>query len=113
MPWIARGNSSLLTVALQLSYETDAEVQGYASNAMAAMAGLPSQAQEAAVLRLVALMQSDGLIAPLLAIRGLAKEPTAIDSRLRFSVDGLMLRHPSRRVRAEAANLIRRSDEPA
>ncbi|OBA77367.1 hypothetical protein A5641_19310 [Mycobacterium sp. 1554424.7] len=104
-----RRNSWLLTMALQLSYETDAEVQGHASSAMATMVAFPSEARDAAIRRLLALMESDSLIAPLLAIRGLAREPTAIDSRLRSGVERLVSRHPSRRVRTEAADLIRRS----
>jgi hypothetical protein len=104
-----RRNSWLLTMALQLSYETDAEVQGYASSAMATMVSFPSEARGAAIRRLLALMESDSLIAPLLAIRGLAREPTAIDLRLRAGVERLMSRHPSRRVRTEAADLIRAS----
>ena len=46
----------------------DAAIQGCASNAMAAMVGAPSEAREAAIIRLLALMESDGHIAPLLAI---------------------------------------------
>jgi hypothetical protein len=105
----ARGNSWLLTMAVQLSYETDAEVQGYASSAIATMVSFPSEARGAAIRRLLTLMESDSLIAPLLAIRGLAKEPTAIDSQLRSGVERLVSRHPSRRVRTEAADLIRAS----
>jgi hypothetical protein len=104
-----RRNSWLLTMALQLSYETDAEIQGYASSAMATMVSFPSEAREAAIRRLVALMESDGLIAPLLAIRGLAATATSVDSRLRSSVERLISHHPSRTVRTEAADLIQGS----
>lgn len=101
--------SWLITMALQLSYETEAEIQGYASSAMATMVSFPSEGRGAAIRRLLALMESDSLIAPLLAIRGLAAQPTNVDERLRSGVERLMSRHPSRRVRTEAANLIRAS----
>lgn len=101
-----RGSPSLLNLALFLSYELDAEIQGYASHAVAAMLGVTADAHDAAVIRLESLMNSDSLIAPLQAIRGLSiLAPSEVEPRLRLAVGDLASSHPSRRVRIEAATL--------
>jgi hypothetical protein len=61
---------------------------------------------EAGIRRLVDLMGSDGLIAPLLAIRGLANSAAAFDTRVQDSLSYLARAHPSKRVRREATELL-------
>lgn len=96
----------LATIALQLSYQSNAQIQGYAANALALLSDAESIASEACVLRLIDLMEGDGLIAPLLAIRGLNQRLSIGDRRIRLTVEGLRTGHPSRRVRAEATTLL-------
>jgi hypothetical protein len=96
--------SWLMAMTLQLSYDPNAEIQGYTANALGIMSGL--LVGEAGNDRLIDLMQSDGLIAPLLAVRGLAKSETRLASRIRDLLGFLALEHPSNMVRREAAELV-------
>ncbi|WP_156618422.1 hypothetical protein [Mycobacterium sp. 852013-51886_SCH5428379] len=103
----------LTPLALQSSYQQNAEMQGYAANALALLSNPVSAGSEPCVLRLIDLIHSDGMIAPLLAIRGLANGSLRVDPRLVSAVEHVSGAHPSRRVRDEAGELISRLRGPA
>lgn len=100
-----RSDSWLLSTALQLSHDSSETIRGYCSNALALLLTDESELVDPAATRLTELMNEDGIIAPLLAVRGLAKNPTAVNQRMRLEVNRLAEQHPSRTVRKEAARL--------
>ncbi|WNG94485.1 hypothetical protein [Mycobacterium sp. ITM-2016-00318] len=91
-------------MTLQLSYDPSSEIQGYSASALGIVAGL--LVGEAGTDRLIDLMQSDGLIAPLLAVRGLAKSEARLASGIRELLGSLAREHPSNMERREAAELV-------
>lgn len=94
-------------LALQLSHNSNPDIQAYAANALSIMATSSVGVGEAAVARLVSLLNSDGIIAPLLGIRGLAaNKDSAFDPQLEGALQYLAADHPAKRVRAEAGELL-------
>lgn len=101
-----RSDSWLLGAALQLSHDSSETIRGYCSNALALLLTDQSELFDPAAARLTELMKEDGIIAPLLAVRGLAESSTAVNPKMRLEVHRLAEQHPSRTVRKEATRLV-------
>ncbi|TDL05751.1 hypothetical protein EUA04_19650 [Mycolicibacterium obuense] len=100
----------ILSLAIQLSYDSNSQSKAYAASAIADVARSQRSLQNAAESRLIELLRSDGVLIPLLAIRGIAREGgTAWSADLRSALDALSQSHPSYRVRAEAEAAARNS----
>jgi hypothetical protein len=99
--------SWMLAIAVQLSHDSDIDTRGYAAHALAHLAGKTKSLVALARRRLKDLLTFDGIIVPLLAIRGLRRNLDALDTALSESVSALANAHPSRRVRHEAEELHR------
>jgi hypothetical protein len=99
--------SWMLATAVQLSHDANIDTRGYAAHALAYLAGKTESLFALARRRLKDLLTFDGIIVPLLAIRGLRRNLDALDTSLAESVSALANAHPSRRVRREAEDLYR------
>jgi hypothetical protein len=97
----------MLGIAVQLSHDANIDTKGYAAHALAYLAGKTQSVVGPARRRLKDLLTFDGIIVPLLAIRGLRRNLDALDSALAESVSNLANAHPSRQVRREAEDLYR------
>lgn len=87
--------------ALQLSHDRDAVVRAEAGSALGSFLGTPRA--DVVRPRLAELLAADGVLIPLLTLRGLSRAPR--DERLRGQVAGLAEEHPSRLVR-QAAGVV-------
>lgn len=97
----------MLAIAVQLSHDANIETRGYAAHALSHLAGKTESLVELARRRLKDLLTFDGIIVPLLAIRGLRRNLDALDTPLAESVSALAIAHPSREVRREAEDVYR------
>lgn len=95
----------LTSIAVQLSFDPSPDAKGYAAHALAVLAGDEGKAGRLGRRRLATLMESDGIIVPLLGVRGLARFASPTDLGIVEAVVRLAARHPSRRVRDEASQL--------
>lgn len=97
--------SWLLSTAIQLTYDASAETRGYAAHALARVVGKSAEAARLGNQRLRSLLSTDGLIVPLLALRGL--KTAAPERAYPFTdlIEKLSNSHPSRLVRNEAGAL--------
>jgi hypothetical protein len=92
-------------VAIQLSHDRNGEILGYCANALALLLGDDNPLGEATSARLIELLKADGMIAPLLAIRGL-KRSLSLEGPVGSEVRHLARNHPSRLVRDEAVQVL-------
>jgi hypothetical protein len=92
-------------VAIQLSHDRNGEILGYCANALALLLGDDNPLGEATSARLIELLKADGMIAPLLAIRGL-KGSMSLEGTVGSEVRHLARNHPSRLVRDEAVQVL-------
>lgn len=100
----------MISLALQLSYSSHPNIRGYVANALAIMAtsSHSGDVANAAIARLTSLLKSDGLIVPLLGIRGMrVNRDAALDPPLAETLQYLAAEHPAKNVRAEASELLR------
>lgn len=95
----------LLSIAIQLTYDTNADTRGYATHALARLVGRNPQAARLGGRRLRDLLDADGIVVPLLAIRGLQDAAPELAHQFTDSIAALASNHPSRLVRDEASAL--------
>lgn len=99
LPW-------MVTTTIQLSHDQNGEILGYCANALAILLRENDELYGAASTRLIELMASDGMIAPLLALRGLRSGLERSEPTVKAEIERLAVQHPSRQVRVEAAGLL-------
>lgn len=90
-------------IALLLSHDRDAVVRAEAGLALGVF--LRTERSEVVRPRVVELLDADGVLVPLLTLRGLVRSP--LNEQLRYRIGGLANDHPSRLVRSAAEQVSR------
>lgn len=104
-----RSQSGLIGLALPLSRDDDATVRANAGRALAAFAGSSDQLSSVALRRLADLLAEDGLVTPLLVLRGLGDNLDALErlpGEVYAQIGSMSNNHPSRLIRAEASRVL-------
>ena len=96
----------LLVLALTLSQDGDVDVRAAAGRALAVLCNSEDPLAPLARHRLSELLDEDGLLAPLLVLRGLLEVLGDIPGTLTRQVMTLAIQHPSASVRLEAVRLL-------
>jgi len=101
-------SSWLLAFAIQLSHDADVEVRAHAGRALARIGGSSASLAKLSSSRLAALLREDGLLVPVLLLRGLAEmaESVALPHDVLPQIELMSEDHPSRAVRRQASRLL-------
>ncbi len=98
----------IVVMALQLSNDSDALVRSEAGRSLALVARNSERHRGVVEQRLLELLSQDGLLAPLLVLRGLeaGEGPVELSPPVRRLVSHLAISHPARGVRLQARALL-------
>ena len=96
----------LRVTALHQSWDALPEVRAEAARALALLSHLPSGEPELFEDRLMSLLGEDGLLVPILALRGLTDLGSPLGARVLAGIETLAASHPSRNVRRLARSLL-------
>jgi hypothetical protein len=101
--------SWVATLAIQLSYDEDVQVDAHAAQVLARMTIAEGQFRELATQRLLELLSRDGLVIPLLALNQLRELQTPLPQTILTAIIDLEESHPSLDVRLAAATIVDRT----
>jgi len=104
--------SELLVLALPLSRDPDIEVRAQAGRGLVVLMHTDETLAMVVQRRLRELLEEDGLLAPLIILRAMAKLTGGLPEVMRAQIRSLAQQHPSRSVRAEAERLGDGLDAP-
>jgi hypothetical protein len=98
----------LLAFAIQLSHDADVEVRAHAGRALARLGSSSTSLAKLSSSRLVALLHEDGLLVPVLLLRGLEEmaESLTLPNDVLRQVERMSEDHPSRAVRRQASRVV-------
>jgi hypothetical protein len=96
----------LLAFATQLSHDEDVEARANAGRCLAQLARSSSTVADFSSSRLVDLLKEDGLLVPVLVLRGLEEWGSGLPADVRAQIEQLREVHPSRAVRRQAARFL-------
>lgn len=102
------GRDWIQVLALQLSHDSNPKVKAKAIRALAATAKLDDSIAGIASDRLLDLLAEDGVTIPLQVLRAIPSQP--LDLRMRETIRGMRISHPSKRVRDRAAKILSEGD---
>jgi hypothetical protein len=95
-----------VALALQLSRDNSPYVRSEAGRALAHVAASRGDAHHLAMEHLLGLLAEDGLLVPLLALRGLNETRSQLPQPLKDVIAGIARSHPAYGVRLQAAALL-------
>jgi hypothetical protein len=104
----------LLSLDLTLANDDDAEVQSNAGAALVSFAERPGDLSEIALRKVFDLLDSDGILTPLMTLHAIATSSSPSDSpadalvELLARAEAMAAKHPSRSVRIEASKSHRK-----
>jgi hypothetical protein len=98
--------SWLLAFAIELSHDGDVQVRANAGHCLAQLARSSSEIANISSNRLVGLLREDGLLVPLLVLRGLETWKSDLPEELRSQIATIRSDHPSLAVRRQAERLL-------
>ena len=96
----------LLAFAIELSHDEDVQVRANAGRCLAQLAQSSSEIASLSGNRLVGLLKEDGLLVPVLVLRGLEVWKSELPTEVRSQVERMRGDHPSLAVRLQAARLL-------